>query len=125
MKETKWPDVSDARLLAVLGKQVDGALTSLHESVDDGLIKLTDALEQKSAEKIRQDLIMALTDFQNIDRAMQRLSNVSKCLQAWEDSSSNINGSAAWANALSEIYVMAEEHVILESVCTVGEAKHE
>ncbi|MFQ5356020.1 MAG: hypothetical protein ACE5DY_05965 [Mariprofundaceae bacterium] len=125
MKETQWPEVSDTRLLTVLYKQVEGALNSLHESVDDGLIKLTDALEQKSAERIREDLIMALTDFQNIDRAMQRLANVKKCLLAWENSSSHINGSAEWADALAEIYVMAEEHVILEKVCSTEGGTHE
>lgn len=107
-----WPQVSDARLLELLERHIEGSLTVLQDRVEDGLGKLTDALDRHPVKEIEDDILAVFTDFQNIDRVVQRLGNVQKCLAQWRKSAVNGSGSnPAWAAEVASFYVMQEEHV--------------
>lgn len=114
-----WPQVSDVRLLELLDLQIEGSLDVLQMRVEDGLEKLTDALDRHPVPEIEGDILAVFTDFQNIDRVVQRLGNVRKCLLAWRESAHNETASdsnPAWAGAAAKLYVMQEEHITQNQV---------
>jgi len=116
-----WPQVSDARLLELLERHIEDSLTVLQDGVEDGLGKLTDALDRHPVKEIEDDILAVFTDFQNIDRVVQRLGNVQKCLAQWRRSAANGSGSdPAWAAVVASSYVMQEEHVTQKMVLKSG-----
>ncbi|MDX8392020.1 MAG: hypothetical protein R8K53_05555, partial [Mariprofundaceae bacterium] len=114
MPQTVWPEVADKRLLTVLHKQVAGALELLNASTEDGLIKLTDAMDRDVEGVLAKDIIAALTDFQNIDRVMQRLRNVESSLSDWAIAQNGqAPAEAIWKDEVEKRYVMEEERQVL------------
>ncbi|MDX8407784.1 MAG: hypothetical protein R8L58_05310, partial [Mariprofundaceae bacterium] len=108
-----WPKIADKRLLKVLQKQVEGSVTLLESSSEDGLIKLTEILDMGVSAEMEEKIMAALTDLQNIDRVMQRLNNVKSCLQDWS-AASNQTSDAAWKDEVEKRYVMEEERTVLK-----------
>jgi len=105
-----WPRVADARLLHMLEAQMDGALACLRASTEDGLAHLEEAMKQHPKSETAPHIIRALTDLQNIDRAMQRLGNVRMTLDEWaRDARRRPSGRPAWADAVAARFVMPEE----------------
>ncbi|MDX8390170.1 MAG: hypothetical protein R8M38_06740 [Mariprofundaceae bacterium] len=113
MSESVWPQVADKKLLRVLNSQVTGSLELLNKAVEDGLVKLTDALDCGVGGKVEADIMDALTDLQNIDRVMQRLNNVNGCLAQWEEAAQDVPGTPKWGEKLMKSYVMEEERKVL------------
>jgi len=116
MQSSVWPESADKRLLMVLKKQVEGALALLNASTEDGLIKLTDAMDRDVEGILADDIMAALTDFQAIDRVMQRLKNVETCLNDWGQAATAAKeGQPLWKNEVEKRYVMEEERQVLRS----------
>jgi len=116
MQSSVWPQVADKQLLRVLKKQVEGALELLNSSTEDGLIKLTDAMDRDVEGVLADDIMSALTDFQSIDRVMQRLRNVEACLNDWGDAQAEgQGGQPLWKDEVEKRYVMEEERQVLRS----------
>jgi len=116
MQSSVWPESADKRLLMVLKKQVEGALALLNASTEDGLIKLTDAMDRDVEGVLADDIMAALTDFQAIDRVMQRLKNVETCLNDWSDAQAEAQGGQPlWKDEVEKRYVMEEERQVLRS----------
>ncbi|MDQ6966290.1 MAG: hypothetical protein Q9M23_05150, partial [Mariprofundaceae bacterium] len=116
MQSSVWPQMADKQLLRVLKKQVEGALELLNSSTEDGLIKLTDAMDRDVEGVLADDIMSALTDFQNVDRVMQRLRNVEACLNDWGDAQAEgQGGQPLWKDEVEKRYVMEEERQVLRS----------
>ncbi len=113
MTDEVWPQVADRRLLRVLAGQLEGALALLKESSEDGLIKLSGALDEQPGEAVEFQIMEALTDLQNIDRVSQRLNNVRTCLSDWSEAAEAGEGAPSWEEAVSKRYVMEEEREVL------------
>ncbi|RMH50292.1 MAG: hypothetical protein D6682_07215 [Zetaproteobacteria bacterium] len=105
--------MADRRLLRVLAGQLEGALNLLKESSEDGLIKLSGALDEQPGEAVEFQIMEALTDLQNIDRVSQRLHNVRSCLADWAEHASAPEGEAPWKDVVAARYVMEEEREVL------------
>ncbi|RLL53066.1 hypothetical protein D8Y20_06110 [Mariprofundus sp. EBB-1] len=109
-----WPTEADPRLLRVLSRQVEGALSLLNESTENGLIKLSEVLEKQAGTEVESDIMDALTELQNIDRVMQRLHNVRSCLDDWSKATKALGtGEASWKDEVAGRYVMEEERLVL------------
>jgi len=109
-----WPKVADPRLLRVMTRQIEGSLQLLNESTENGLMKLSEVLEKNAGTEIEEDIMMALTELQNIDRVMQRLNNVRSCLDEWSQEVKDQDvGDANWKDSVSARYVMEEERLVL------------
>jgi len=116
MQSSVWPESADKRLIMVLKKQVEGALALLSSSTEDGLLKLTDVMDRDVEGKFADDIMAALTDFQAIDRVMQRLRNVESCLNDWGDAQAEgQEGQPLWKDEVEKRYVMEEERQLLRS----------
>ncbi|MDQ6986727.1 MAG: hypothetical protein Q9M25_02855 [Mariprofundaceae bacterium] len=114
MSQSVWPQTADKRLLTVLHKQVAGALDLLNVSTEDGLIKLTDAMDRDVEGVLADDIMAALTDFQSIDRVMQRLRNVEACLSDWAIAQhAQAPAEVLWKDEVEKRYVMEEERQVL------------
>ncbi len=113
MTETVWPKHADQRLLRVLKGQIEGSLALLHKSTDDGLAKLMDAMDQNPGGAVEGDILAALTDLQNIDRVMQRITNVMTTLDDWSKATDPVTGKPLWEEEVSKRYVMEEERQTL------------
>ncbi len=114
MGDSVWPQTADRRLLRVLAGQLEGALSLLKESSEDGLIKLSGALDEQPGEAVEFQIMEALTDLQNIDRVSQRLHNVRTCLADWSEAVEPAGeGTPAWEEVVSKRYVMEEEREVL------------
>ena len=113
MSDSVWPRKADKRLLRVLAGQLEGALALLKESSEDGLVKLSGALDEQPGEAVEFQIMEALTDLQNIDRVSQRLHNVRTCLADWAEVAEETSGEPAWKEAVSKRYVMEEEREVL------------
>ncbi|MDQ6950226.1 MAG: hypothetical protein Q9M26_01015 [Mariprofundales bacterium] len=113
MTDAVWPQMADKRLLKVLAGQLEGALTLLKDSSEDGLIKLSGALDEQPGEAVEFQIMEALTDLQNIDRVSQRLHNVRTCLADWSETAPDASGDPAWKDVVSKRYVMEEEREVL------------
>lgn len=112
-----WPAVGDARLLHVLQRQVAGALKNLHDCTEDGLGHLAKALEHHPNSEVTPHIMRALTDLQKIDRATQRLRNVSDSMAEWAEVARNqTDERPTWLDAVSARFVMPEEDVVLKQV---------
>lgn len=109
-----WPKDADSRLLRVLTRQVEGALSLLNESTENGLMKISEVLEKEAGTEVESDIMDALTELQNIDRVMQRLNNVRSCLDEWSQATKDQStGEATWKEAVEQRYVMEEERRVL------------
>jgi len=113
MTDSVWPQVADRRLLRVLAGQLEGALNLLKESSEDGLLKLSGALDEQPGDAVEFQIMEALTDLQNIDRVSQRLNNVRTCLTDWSETAEPIEGDVHWKEVVSKRYVMEEEREVL------------
>jgi len=113
MTDSVWPQEADKRLLRVLSGQLEGALALLKDSSEDGLIKLSGALDEQPGEAVEFQIMEALTDLQNIDRVSQRLNNVRTCLADWSETAVAESGDPAWKDVVSKRYVMEEEREVL------------
>lgn len=116
MPSSVWPKTADQKLLVVLRKQVSGSLDLLNRSTEDGLIKLTGAMDRDTGGELADDIIGALTDLQNIDRVMQRLRNVESCLADWASAQDGRQPmETLWESEMEKRYVMEEERQVLRS----------
>lgn len=116
MPSSIWPKTADQKLLVVLRKQVSGSLDLLNRSTEDGLIKLTGAMDRDTGGELADDIIGALTDLQNIDRVMQRLRNVESCLADWASAQDGRQPmETLWESEMEKRYVMEEERQVLRS----------
>jgi len=116
MEGRVWPEVADHRLLKVLRKQIAGALELLNTSTEEGLVKLSQAMDRDSSGELTEDIMGALTDLQNIDRVMQRLRNVESCLADWASSCVDQQShESLWKDEVEKRYVMEEEREVLRS----------
>ncbi|TLS67997.1 hypothetical protein FEF65_06020 [Mariprofundus erugo] len=113
MNSSVWPQTADRRLIKVLERQVEGSVSLLESSSEDGLIKLTQILDLGVSPEIEELIMAALTDLQNIDRVMQRLNNVKSCLQDWGSAAPAAPASALWKSEVEKRYVMEEERTVL------------
>jgi len=113
MTDSVWPQTADKRLLKVLAGQLEGALLLLKNSSEDGLIKLSGALDEQPGEAVEFQIMEALTDLQNIDRVSQRLNNVRTCLGDWSETAADSSGDPLWKDVVSKRYVMEEEREVL------------
>ncbi len=116
MEGRVWPEVADHRLLSVLRKQISGALELLNTSTEEGLVKLSQAMDRDASGELTEDIMGALTDLQNIDRVMQRLRNVESCLADWASSCADQQSyESLWKDEVEKRYVMEEEREVLRS----------
>jgi len=98
----------------VLTRQVEGALSLLNESTENGLTKISEVLEKEPGAEVEEGIMEALTELQNIDRVMQRLNNVKSCMEDWSQAVGD-QGQAeiTWKDAVADRYVMEEERRVL------------
>ena len=109
-----WPKSADPKLLRVLMRQLEGSLQLLNESTENGLMKLSEVLEKNAGTEVEEDIMLALTELQNIDRVMQRMNNVKSCLDEWSQAVKEQDTSEAmWKESVSGRYVMEEERLVL------------
>jgi len=114
MNDSVWPQTADKRLLQVLKKQVQGSLELLSESSEEGLVKLMGVLDMGVSEEVEEAIMAALTDFQNIDRVSQRMTNVQTCLDDWSSHVGDAGQAALWEEEVAKRYVMEEERMVLK-----------
>ncbi len=109
-----WPKEADPRLLRVLTRQVEGALSLLNESTENGLMKISAVLENGPSAEVEEGIMEALTELQNIDRVMQRLNNVKSCMDDWSQAVGEQGQvEVTWKDAVADRYVMEEERRVL------------
>lgn len=113
MGDTVWPTQADKRLLSILQKQVQGSLELLQKSTEGGLMHLSEALDSGDSAEAQEKIMLALTELQNIDRVMQRLTNVETTLGDWAAATNAPAGAAMWEDAVSKRYVMEEERQVM------------
>ncbi len=117
MQESVWPAAADKRLLRILERQVAESLALLESSAEEGLVKLSAALDAGPSGEVEEAIMGALTDLQNIDRVMQRLNNVRSCLADWAATAPAPEAPPLWREEVEKRYVMEEErHVLKEEL---------
>ncbi len=111
-----WPLQTDPRLLKILARQVEAAITMLQESSESSLMKLMTLLESAPGEAVEARIMDALASLQNIDRVVQWLTNVQSCLREWEHGVIPACGETPWREGMLTRCVMEEEREVIRAV---------